>query len=270
MLKVAAIQMDIMPGDKEKNLKRAEEKIKEAVEKGANIICLPELFTTGFVLKEIHLLAEEEEGKTTGTLCKIAKEENITIIAGSIAVKRGEDIFNTCYVINNKGKISGSYDKCHLFPLMGEDRYFKEGDRASVVHLPLFSIGLMICYDIRFPELARLLALNGANILFIPAEFPNPRCNHWRLLLMARAIENQSYVIGVNRVGKDKMGSYFGHSMVISPWGEIIGEGSEEEEIIYCELNMEKVNKVREKIPSLHNRREDLYSIKGKISGSHY
>lgn len=128
------------------------------------------------------------------------------------------------------------------------------------------SIGLMICYDIRFPEIARILCLNGAEILFVPAGFPNPRMNHWRLLLQARAVENQVYVIGVNRVGHDNTSTYFGHSMIVDPWGEIISECGDKEEIIYGDINPEQIKKVRKKIPCLQNRKEDVYTLRGNIN----
>jgi omega-amidase len=247
MTKIAAIQIDIEPGNKEKNLASAIEKIEEAISNKANIICLPELFNTGFLLEEMHNIAEEPQGDTIKILSSIAKEQNVNILAGSIAVKEEAHLFNTSYVINSKGNIAGTYRKIHLFPLMNEDKYFTHGNKLTIARLESCMVGLMICYDIRFPEIARLLALKGSELLFVPAAFPKPRLNHWKILLQARAVENQFYVVGVNRVGSDKTGSYFGHSMIIDPWGEILCEAGENEEIIYGEIETNRINKVRKK-----------------------
>jgi omega-amidase len=118
---------------------------------------------------------------------------------------------------------------------------------------------VMICYDIRFPELARTLALDGAKILFVPAEWPHPRLHHWRTLLMARAIENQMFVVSCNRVGTSGSTHFFGHSLIIDPWGEIIAEGAEHEEIITAALDLTEVDKVRGRIPVFEDRRPELY-----------
>jgi predicted amidohydrolase len=265
MTKIAAIQMDIKPGNKEKNLSTAIKQIKEAVNQKAHIICLPELFNTGYMPEEMHNLAEEEEGETIKLLMSSAREYNVNILAGSIAVKENSHVFNKSYIINSKGHIAGYYCKTHLFPLMGEDRCFKHGNRLSVAKLEECAIGQMICYDIRFPEIARALALKGAELLSIPAAFPHPRLNHWRILLQARAIENQLYLVAINRVGSDKTGSYFGHSMIIDPWGEILCEAGEGEEVIYGEIEINKINKVRNKIPCFQDRRKDLYSMKSEL-----
>ena len=117
----------------------------------------------------------------------------------------------------------------------------------------------IICYDIRFPELARKLALNGAQLLFVPAEWPHPRLHHWRTLLTARAIENQMYVIACNRVGRSGETSFFGHSMIINPWGEIVTEADENEQIVTAEIDLELVAKVRSTIPVFEDRRPDVY-----------
>jgi predicted amidohydrolase len=261
MIKIAAIQMDIEMGNKIKNLDVAVKGIKEAAAAGAEIICLPELFSTGFFLEDINLIAEDINGETLEILCSTAKELGIAIISGSIALKKDENIFNTSHLIDKEGNIKGSYNKAHLFPLMNENTYFMPGQEINVINLPQLCLGIMICYDIRFPELARSLALKGAEALFIPSEFPNPRLNHWRILLQSRAIENQLYVMAVNRVGSDKNSTYFGHSMIISPWGEIIAEGGENEEIIYGNIEKNLINKARNKIPCFKDRRDDLYSF---------
>ena len=261
MIKIAAIQIYIDPGNKERNLSTVIKQIKEAVNQKANIICLSELFNTGYIPEEMHNLAEEK-GETIKLLMSTAREYNVNILAGTIAEKDTSNVFNKSYIINSKGHIAGYYCKTHLFPLMGEDRCFNHGNSISVVKLEECRIGPMICYDIRFPEIARTLALKGADLLSIPAAFPRPRLNHWRILLQARAVENQLYVVAVNRVGSDRTGNYFGHSMIIDPWGEILSEAGEGEEVIYGEIEINTINKVRKKIPCFQDRRKDLYEMK--------
>jgi omega-amidase len=121
--------------------------------------------------------------------------------------------------------------------------------------------GASICYDIRFPEQARTLSLLGAKILFVAAEWPHPRLHHWRTLLMARAIENQMYVVACNRVGNTAIDSFFGHSMIIDPWGEIIAEGGEREEIVTARIDLTLVDHVRNRIPVFEDRRPELYGV---------
>jgi predicted amidohydrolase len=147
---------------------------------------------------------------------------------------------------------------------MEEEKFLTSGDQIGSLDIEGIPAGVMICYDIRFPELARTLALAGAQILFVPAEWPHPRLHHWRTLLMARAIENQMFVVACNRVGISGKTEFFGHSMIIDPWGEIIAEGGEQEEIISASLQMSDVKQVRNKIPVFDDRRPEIYSIKAK------
>jgi predicted amidohydrolase len=183
----------------------------------------------------------------------------VNIIAGSIAEKKGNEVQNTAYVFNRQGELTAQYSKIHLFRLMEEEKFLTSGDHIGKIAFDDISAGVMICYDIRFPELARTLALDGAKILFIPAEWPHPRLHHWRTLLMARAIENQMFVIACNRVGISGKAHFFGHSMIIDPWGEIIAEGGEQKEIISASLQLSEVDSVRSKIPVFEDRRPDIY-----------
>lgn len=255
MVKVAAVQMDIVLGDKSANLKNAVSLIEEAGKNGAEIVCLPEIFNTGLVFEKMAELSEEENGETLNLLRDTAKKQKVNIITGSFPLKSKDEIFNTAYIISSEGKIIGSYRKLHLFSPIGEDKHFKSGNTVEVFKCGQLNIGLMICYDIRFPELARSLALKGANILFVPAQFPNPRLEHWKVLLKARAIENQLYIVGVNRVGFDASRTYFGHSMIIDPVGSVVSEAEEEQKIIYADIDLDNIKKIRELIPCFKDRR---------------
>jgi predicted amidohydrolase len=251
--------MNIVSGDKQANLKTAMSYIDEAGNNGVEIVCFPEMFNTGLVFKTIKKFAETESGETLGLLCSIAKRKKIAIIAGSIPIKEKSYIYNAAYVINKKGKIIGNYKKIHTFSPIGEHKHIKSGSKINIFTLGKLKVGLMICYDIRFPELARNLALKGANILFVPAQFPNPRSEHWKILLKARAIENQVYVAGVNRVGADESRSYFGYSMILDPWGNILSKAGEEPTIIYADIDQNEIRKTRKVIPCFKDRRCDVY-----------
>ncbi len=251
--------MDIALGKPQENLGKTLRKIDEASKDSPDIICLPELFTTGYYLEEANDLAEPIPGATTEALSKKAKTINSFIIAGSILEKSSNGIYNTSVVINLEGKTVGKYSKIHLFPLFNEDKYLKAGNESFCLDLGIAKIGIMICYDLRFPELARKLALQDGEILFIPSEFPNPRLSHWRHLLIARAIENQLFVVGVNRVGEDEKTSYFGHSMIVNPMGEVLVEADENEKIIYAEINLDEIKRVRSSLPTLTERRPETY-----------
>ncbi|MGH7792749.1 MAG: nitrilase-related carbon-nitrogen hydrolase, partial [Thermodesulfobacteriota bacterium] len=146
-----------------------------------------------------------------------------------------------------------------LFSMAGENTYFKSGGERLVVDTPLGKLGVIICYDLRFPELARGLALNGAEMLVVPAQWPKARLNHWRTLAIARAIENQSFVIACNRTGRDTKEEYPGHSLIIDPWGDVLAEGEEEEGFIIAEIDLERVNVVRRTMRCFDDRRPEVY-----------
>ncbi len=177
------------------------------------------------------------------------------VIVAGVAEKSGENLYNSAVIIH-RGEIIGKYRKTHLFPLTSERKYFKAGDRLEVFETPVGRIGLLICYEVRFPELARKLTKMGAEMIIIPAEFPKVRIEHWRVLLQARAIENQLFVIGVNCVEGDL--DYGGHSMLIDPAGKILVEGGEYQEVMMSDINLNDVERVRKETPFLNDLREEL------------
>lgn len=260
-LNVALIQMDIAIGQPDVNYNKLAVLLEQAVAVPVkpDVIVFPEMWNTGYALERIHELADKNGARTEAMLAAFCQKHHVNIIAGSIADKIDEHVRNTIYVFNRKGEKVADYSKIHLFRLMDEEKYLTEGDHVGKADIDDVSAGLMICYDIRFPELTRKLALDGAKVLFVPAEWPHPRLHHWRTLLMARAIENQMYVISCNRVGISGTTSFFGHSMVIDPWGEIIAEGDEEEQLITATIDLTQVDEVRRKIPIFEDRRSELY-----------
>jgi predicted amidohydrolase len=258
---VSLIQMDVTIGQPEKNYIRVEHLLHEAIQAATkpDLIILPEMWNTGYALEQIHALADEHGERTKSLLSAFSQTNQVNIIGGSIAERRGDQIYNTMYAFDRTGTVVAEYSKIHLFRLMDEEKYLTEGDHIGALNIDGTQAGMMICYDIRFPELARKLALSGVKILFVPAEWPHPRLHHWRTLLTARAIENQMYVVACNRVGTSGTTAFFGHSMVIDPWGEIVSEGAEDEAILTATIDLALVSEVRGRIPVFEDRRPEHY-----------
>ena len=250
---VSGIQMDITPKDADTNLKRALDMIDQATLKNSQIVCLPELFTTGFYYEYIKKCATKIPNTVTDALCEKAMSSKIYIIAGSIPEKVGKKIYNTSAFIGRDGKIIGKYRKVHLFPLMGEDKNFCSGTDIRIFETDFGPMGVVICYDLRFPDIFRKIALMGAKVIFVPSEFPNPKIDHWKTLLKARAIENQLYVFGVNTIGRDESSTFFGNSMVCDPLGVVMAESDDKADIITVDIDLSKIDYVRRRVFYLEN-----------------
>jgi omega-amidase len=258
-MKIACVQMNIAFGEPEKNFAAVENYLAEAVKAKADVIVFPEMWNTGYALNQLDHLADENGTRTKGLLAEFAKKNQVNIVGGSVATKKGDKYFNTMFVADRTGKIIADYDKAHLFKLMDEHLFVNAGKKVNLFELDGVICGGIICYHLRFPEWTRVHTLNGAKIMFIPAEWPKQRVDHWQLLLQARAIENQCYIVAVNRVGADPNNEFNGLSMVIAPWGEILISNQTAEGIFYAELDLEEVNRVRKTIPVFQDRRTDLY-----------
>ncbi|TKH36068.1 carbon-nitrogen hydrolase [Paenibacillus polymyxa] len=260
---VALIQAHIEIGNPPENHSHIRSLMEQAVkaEQKPDLIVLPEMWNTGYALDRVHELADEEGTETRAWIAAFAATHQVNVVAGSIAEKKSDGhVYNTMLVFDRTGKEIASYSKIHLFRLMDEEKYLQPGEEKVVFSLDGgIQAGASICYDIRFPELARSLALSGANLLIVPAEWPHPRLHHWRTLLTARAIENQMYVIACNRVGRSGDTDFFGHSLIIDPWGEMIAEGGEQEEILTGSIESALVQDVRGRIPVFEDRRPLLY-----------
>lgn len=257
--KIACIQMDIAFGNPEENYQRIRYKIMLAAASKPDIVVLPELWTTGYDLTRLDELADHEADRTIRFLQECALAHSIHLVGGSVARSTPEGIFNTLIIVSNKGKVVKLYDKLHLFQLMNEHHFLMPGQNDGAFTLDEQHCAGFICYDIRFPEWLRVHSADGAGVLFIAAEWPEPRISHWRALLISRAIENQAYIIAVNRVGSDPANTFGGHSMVINPWGEIIAEAGDQEEIVLAEIDLELIDSVRKQIPVFQDRRPEFY-----------
>lgn len=272
---IAVVQMDSQ-NDKGENLKQACAYIDEAAAKGAKLICFPEVMN--LIGKNVGEGGGKEpvEGYTTKRLCEKARAHRVFIQGGSITEEvEGERASrNTSIFISPAGAILGVYRKLHMFDItLSDGTPFRESDRVKpgddivVVPTELGTFGMSICYDIRFPELYRIMALKGAQILFTPASFTMPTGkDHWEPLLRARAIENGCYVIAAGQIGTKPAYAAYGNSMVIDPWGTVIARAKDMPGITYAEIDLDYQEQIRKQIPSLENRRADLYGVVDKTS----
>lgn len=255
---IAVIQMNIAFGNPEENRKQARKKIEKAAAKGSQVIVLPELWTTGYDLSRFEAIAETLDGPTHDMLRDLATYHQVTII-GSVAERDGNQFYNTLVTYDQSGARVGTYRKAHLFRLMNEEKYLHSGNAKGNFTVGDAPVAGLICYDIRFPEWVRTHMLDGSRALFVVAEWPKPRIDHWRNLLISRAIENQCFVIACNRVGADPNNQFGGHSIVIDPWGKVVEEAGSHEEILHAEIDMMDVDTIREQIPIFQDRRPGLY-----------
>lgn len=262
-MKVALVQMDVSFGNPEANVRNAARLFVEAAAAKPDVIVLPEMWNTGYSLKNVREIADRQGAPSISALSLLAARYKVNVVAGSIADLKGGGVYNTSYILDRQGRTVATYSKIHRFCLMDEDKYMDAGDDIVDFELDGERCGVIICYDLRFPELSRQVALRGAKVLFVPAQWPNPRMRHWVSLNVARAIENQMYVVGCNRVGEGGGSTFFGHSMVTDPWGEVAAEGVLQETIVSCELDFAKVDEVRGKIPVFRDRRPEVYGDEG-------
>lgn len=259
-MKIALIQMAIHKGDKQANFDTVREMVNRALEMQpeTDLFILPELWSTGYALADLSRLASEEGQEEAEYLGKIANEYKVWFAGGSVAAKTAHGIFNRAQIINRNGKTEKVYDKIHLVPMLDEHKYLASGNSLCIHEIEGIHFGFAICYDIRFCELIRKLALLGAQALIVSAEWPLVRLSHWQALLKARAIENQFYVMACNTVSSTD--SYFaGHSICLGPDGTSVCAFEFEEDIKFADIDINEVSKVREKVPVFKDRRPDLY-----------
>jgi predicted amidohydrolase len=211
----------------------------------------------------------KSKSKTLNAISKAARDNNVLIVAGSIPELDNNEIYNSCFIFNNSGEILGEYRKMHLFDIDSPEITFKESDTLSagnqigVFETPITKIGVAICYDMRFPELLRIMTLKGAQIFIIPGAFnmtTGPA--HWELLIRGRAVDNQVFIAAVSPARNEEL-SYvaYGNSMITGPWGDVLARADENERIIYADINLDELKKVRRELPLLSNRRGDIYDI---------
>jgi len=252
----SAVQFTITLGEIEPNLEKVRVALAELAAKGVKLAVLPEMWATGFAYKNLNQLA----ARTAEIVAEIAalSAQYSMVIVGSLPEPHEDKVYNTAYILD-KGVLKGQYRKIHLFSLMQEDRSFDAGDSWLLVDTSVGRIGVFICYDLRFPELARRLAVEGAEILVVPGEWPKPRQEHWRTLLRARAIENQLFIVAANCCGIVGRLDFFGMSMIIDPKGELLAEAGDEPQNITAVIDFAGMHAWREQIPCFKDRKPESY-----------
>jgi omega-amidase len=255
--KIALVQIEVVTGELECNLRRARQLLSQAKEHGAQLAVLPELWTTGYDLERANQHSSRISDDGFGQIANLACEFEIYLCGSSLEARAGQ-YFNTQTVYSPGGRLLAAYSKIHLFGLMNEADFLTPGSKLITVDLPWGRAGLAICYDLRFPEMFRSYALGGAQLILLSAEWPQPRLEHWRTLLRARAIENQTFVVACNCVGQGNGNTFFGHSMAVDPWGEVLVEGQEHEEVLVAKLDLSRVDEIRQRYPVFADRRAGL------------
>ena len=259
-MKVTCLQMDVQFACVEENFLHAEKLIGDAMEAAPDVIVLPETWNTGFFPREnLADLADRDCAMVTERIGSLAKKYRVNLVAGSVANVRKGQVYNTACVFDRQGRRIARYDKTHLFSPMGEDGYFTKGDRLCRFSLDGVPCGLIICYDLRFPELTRALALAGMDVLFAVSQWPEVRIPHLQTLCAARAIENQCFVINCNGCGAAGDTRFGGHSAVYDPLGSILAQAGSGEEILTAACDLLTLPALRSAIPVFHDRRPELY-----------
>ncbi|TLS38618.1 carbon-nitrogen hydrolase family protein [Pseudalkalibacillus caeni] len=264
LLKVMLAQMKPVLFDKTINLQKMERYIQVASKENADLILFPELALTGYFTRDKTIsLAEDLEGKSIKLLQSWARDYNIKVITGFPEVK-GDSVYNSAIFINNDGMIIGTYQKCHLWD--EEYKYFQPGNSYPIWETDIGKIGIMICYDTEFPEVARTLALKGAQLIFAPTANMSPLEHSQRIYIQARAVENQIFVATTNRVGIEEDTHFFGESAAADPFGRFLTLGEDKEEHYFVEINLERISEARENFFYLKDRAVQTYNTISKIS----
>lgn len=269
--KIGICQMQVAE-NKDSNITKARSMIGEAAARGSRLVVLPEMFNCPYASNLFPKYAESfPDGETIKMLSLAAKEEAIYLVGGSIPERENGLIYNTSFVFGPRGELLAKHQKVHLFDVelsggisFQESKTLGYGKSITVLKTEICTLGVAICYDIRFPELSRLMAVMGAELIVIPAAFnmtTGPA--HWEMLLRARAVDNQVFVVGA-APARDRNASYvsYGNSAVVDPWGKIIVRADDKEEIIYGTIDLSLITKTRRELPLLKHRREDLYQLK--------
>lgn len=266
---VACVQLSSR-ADKAANLERAEALVARAAATGAEVVVLPEKWNVIGDVETLHAAAEPlEGGESVVAMASWAKRHGLTLVGGSITERREgrEKLSNTSVVFDPEGEIAAVYRKIHLFDVEVGGLVYREseaeepGDAPVVCTAAGWPVGLTICYDVRFPELYRILALEGALLVTVPSHFTlHTGKDHWEVLLRARAIENQLYVAAAAQFGETRPGRWsYGRSLIVDPWGLVLAQAGDEETVISADLDRGRLEDVRAKLPALAQRQPDAY-----------
>ena len=257
LTKIALLQINSTDQDSiDQRISHTLTKLEETLKQNPKLTILPELWATGaFLVEETKSQAKQVLDQTLPEIKNLAKTYKTWIHSGSYLEETPSGTFNTSFLIDDQGAVITKYRKIHLFGFdQGEATQLLPGSEIVVIPTPIGITGLATCYDLRFPELFRAMVQRGVNSFLITSGWPKKRINHWNALLKARAIENQSYVIACNGVGTQNNNQLGGSSQVIDPWGDIQIQAQEAEEVLFIDIDIQKANQVREKMPVLADR----------------
>jgi deaminated glutathione amidase len=268
-MRVAAVQLN-STNDKDRNLETARRLVREAAAAGAELVALPEKWNLLAPPAELEAGAEELDGGVSTEAARgWAREHGIHVLAGSIGerVAGADRLFNTSALIDPSGGLIAVYRKIHMFDVEVGGVTYREseaeqpGDEIVTAAAGAVEVGLTVCYDLRFPELYRILAVRGARLITVPSAFTLATGrDHWEVLLRARAIENQAFVLAPNQVGQAPPHYVsYGRSMIVDPWGVVLAQAADREGVIVADLDLERQTAIRESLPSLANRRPEAY-----------
>ena len=259
VVRICSAQIASIWEEPAKTLEKAGLLIRHAASSGADLICFPEQFATGWDPKSGENI-EDTSGLIVSSLREYARTDHIAVI-GSFR-KKGEHLpENTAVVIDKDGGILTTYSKVHLFSPGDEQIGFSPGSDLGIFTLGPLTCGIAICYDLRFPELFRIYRQKGVQVVFIPAAWPQKRINHWELFITARAAENQMYITGVNTTGATPVDTYAGSSMTADPYGTIISRANDAEQLVFCDLDPALVDSTRHLFPVEQDRKDTLYQV---------
>ena len=262
MLRAGLAQIDICIGDRLRNQERVRAWMALCCKRGPDptVVVLPEIWDVGYALERKDELADDEGREAVSFLGSLARQYRVWFAGGSVLARTAEGIVNRAQVIDPSGALVAQYDKVHLVPMMNEAVHLAGGNSRCLFPVAGTTACCAVCYDLRFCEFIRRCALDGAQALFISAEWPKERIEHWKVLLQARAIENMMYVVACNRVGSSNGVHFGGNSMVIDPWGLVLHQGSEEaEEGAFVSFDPADAGHIRNQLKVFDMRRPDLY-----------
>ena len=261
-MRIACLQMDMLPAQPEENFQKAKQLVETAMRYEPDVLLFPETWNTGFFpQKDLPIHCDRAGEQVSRILGSLAKKYAVNIVAGSVSDLRDGNVYNTAYIFDRSGRRIASYSKTHLFTPMGEDKAYAPGDSLCTFILDGVPCAILICYDLRFPELARSLALQGAQLLFVPSQWPAERLHHLHSLLAARAIENQMFVACCNSCGSTENTKFGGESMILDPVGMEIAHAASREETLIADIDISSVSAIRQSINVFHDRRPELYRL---------
>lgn len=256
--------------DKAETMSKAERMVREAKQNEAEIVCLPEMWSCPYSKKYFRQFADAENGETQTAMSRWARENDLILVGGSIPEREGDKLYNTCFVYNENGEQIARHRKIHLFDVdfengisFKESNNFEAGRDITVFDTKFGKMGVIICFDIRFPELSRAVANRGAQVIFCPAQFnmtTGPK--HWELSVRARAMDNELYFVAAAAARYEGFDyECWGHSTVAGPFGMVLASCDEKEQILYCDIDLDEIASVRRQLPTFLHLREDIYAV---------